>query len=68
MRLILVRHGETWFNQVGLTQGWCDSPLTEKGQAQARRLKELLADMKGLTIRPASCWKAGIFRWRETAD
>ena len=46
MRLILVRHGETWFNQVGLTQGWCDSPLTEKGQAQARRLKELLADMK----------------------
>ncbi len=46
MRLILVRHGETWFNHVGLTQGWCDSPLTEKGQAQARRLGELLEDIK----------------------
>lgn len=45
MKIILVRHGETLFNQLGLTQGWCDSPLTEKGIGQGRRAKENLADI-----------------------
>ena len=36
--LAVVRHGETEFNRRGLYQGHADSPLTEVGQAQARRL------------------------------
>lgn len=34
----IVRHGETFFNQIGRVQGWCDSPLTEKGIQQAKQL------------------------------
>ena len=35
--LYLMRHGQTFFNQEGLVQGACDSPLTELGQNQARQ-------------------------------
>lgn len=34
--IYLLRHGETLFNVQGKTQGWCDSPLTERGIAQAQ--------------------------------
>lgn len=34
--LYLMRHGETLFNQRKKIQGWCDSPLTEKGIKQAQ--------------------------------
>lgn len=34
--LYLLRHAETLFNRQGKTQGWCDSPLTERGIEQAR--------------------------------
>jgi len=33
--LVLVRHGQTLFNMENRVQGWCDSPLTETGRAQA---------------------------------
>lgn len=33
--LYLMRHGETLFNVRHKIQGWCDSPLTEKGIQQA---------------------------------
>ncbi len=42
MKLILLRHGETLFNRLGYTQGWSDSPLTEKGIEQARKAGETL--------------------------
>lgn len=32
----IVRHGQTLFNQKGITSGWSDSPLTEKGVSQAK--------------------------------
>lgn len=35
--LYLMRHGETLFNVQHQIQGWCDSPLTENGKAQARK-------------------------------
>lgn len=35
MKIYLVRHGETLFNLKGLIQGWCDSPLTQKGIQQS---------------------------------
>lgn len=34
--IYLLRHGETLFNVQHKTQGWCDSPLTERGIEQAR--------------------------------
>lgn len=36
--LYLVRHGRTMFNEKGIIQGWCDSPLTEVGRTQAKRV------------------------------
>lgn len=47
--LYLVRHGETLFNVKNLMQGWCDSPLTEQGERQARRVGAWLR-MRGLTF------------------
>ena len=40
MKLYLIRHGQTMFNRIGRVQGWCDSPLTEEGIAQAKQLGE----------------------------
>jgi broad specificity phosphatase PhoE len=36
--IYLVRHGQTEFNRDKRLQGQCDSPLTELGQEQARRM------------------------------
>ncbi|WP_241209292.1 phosphoglycerate mutase family protein, partial [Streptococcus sp. DD11] len=37
--LYLMRHGQTFFNQEGLVQGACDSPLTELGAEQAQQAR-----------------------------
>jgi broad specificity phosphatase PhoE len=44
VRILLARHGETVFNVEGRWQGQSDSPLTERGLAQARELARALAD------------------------
>jgi broad specificity phosphatase PhoE len=43
--IYLVRHGETEWNRAGRMQGQLDSPLTERGQAQARAVGETLAGL-----------------------
>ncbi len=40
-----VRHGQTLFNSLGRFQGWCDSPLTEKGIRDAERAAKALKDV-----------------------
>src|SRR5881394_4058244 len=44
VRILLARHGETVFNVEGRWQGQSDSPLSERGLAQARELGRALAD------------------------
>lgn len=39
-KIYLMRHGETLFNTQKRVQGWCDSPLTELGQDQARQARQ----------------------------
>lgn len=41
----LVRHGETLFNTQNKMQGWCDSPLTEKGIRDAYTAKDILKEV-----------------------
>ncbi|GAA2011953.1 phosphoglyceromutase [Brevibacterium samyangense] len=41
--LILLRHGESEWNQKNLFTGWVDVPLTDKGRAEGARAGELLA-------------------------
>ncbi|MBV9829723.1 MAG: histidine phosphatase family protein [Alphaproteobacteria bacterium] len=40
--IFLVRHGETEWNRIGRYQGWSDSPLTERGLAQAAAIGQML--------------------------
>lgn len=39
--LYLMRHGQTQFNQLHKIQGACDSPLTKKGIADAKKVGQL---------------------------
>ena len=45
MNFYIVRHGETLFNVTHRVQGQCDSPLTNKGIAQAKALGIGLKDI-----------------------
>ena len=42
--LILLRHGQSEWNQLNLFTGWVDVRLTEQGKNEARRGGELLAE------------------------
>ncbi|HEY8374567.1 MAG TPA: phosphoglyceromutase [Pseudonocardiaceae bacterium] len=42
--LVLLRHGESVWNARNLFTGWVDVPLSEKGEAEARRGGELLRE------------------------
>ncbi len=42
-RLIVIRHGETVDNLRGVAQGWSDSELSPRGQAQVERIAERVA-------------------------
>ena len=44
-KLYLMRHAETLFNQLHRIQGWCDSPLTENGIAQAKNASKYFQDI-----------------------
>lgn len=46
MRLILVRHGETIENQMGICQGQMDGTLSENGIYQAKRVAEHIKGWK----------------------
>jgi broad specificity phosphatase PhoE len=43
-QLLLIRHGQTVHNVAGIAQGWNDSPLSEAGSEQVRRLALRLRD------------------------
>ncbi|HEX3649337.1 MAG TPA: 2,3-bisphosphoglycerate-dependent phosphoglycerate mutase, partial [Pseudonocardiaceae bacterium] len=42
--LILLRHGNSAWNEQGLFTGWLDVPLADSGRVQARQAASLLAD------------------------
>lgn len=42
--LYLMRHGETLFNTQKRVQGWCDSPLTDNGIAQAQAARQFFEE------------------------
>lgn len=58
-----VRHGETLLNSLKKAQGWCDSPLTEKGVHEARALGNTLGH-----IRFAAAYSSDTIRAYTTAE
>jgi probable phosphoglycerate mutase len=47
-QVFLARHGQTEWNRAGRVQGRLDSPLTERGEQQARRLARTIARFPGI--------------------
>jgi len=45
VEIYLVRHGQTYLNKYHRIQGWSDSPLTDKGIADAKRAGERLSKL-----------------------
>ena len=64
MTLILVRHGQSEWNEKNLFTGWVDVNLTEKGRSEAQRAGELIKDA-GLT--PAILYTSLLTRAIDTA-
>ncbi len=62
--LWILRHGETEWNAAGRMQGHMDSPLTERGRAQAARQRALLAD---LDFDAVDVWMSPLGRAVQTA-
>ena len=63
MKFIFVRHGRTHFNEIRLTQGWCDSPLSKVGQAQVLDMRRQL-----LQIPITKAYSSNLGRAVETAS
>lgn len=62
-KLILVRHGQSLWNLENRFTGWVDVPLTEQGQAEARRAGERL---RGLPLDVA--YTSALRRAQHTLD
>ena len=62
-KLILVRHGETDWNQVDRIQGWLDIPLNEEGIKQAEKLAKELSG-----VRIAAIYSSPLKRALQTAQ
>ena len=45
-KLVLVRHGQSFWNLQNRFKGWVDVPLTEKGKEEAFKAGELLKDIR----------------------
>jgi probable phosphoglycerate mutase len=52
--LVLIRHGESTFNQAERLSGRVETPLTELGQDQARRAGRVLGAIQELRASPLS--------------
>src|SRR6188472_696792 len=64
--MLLVRHGETEWNRARRYQGWCDSPLTALGIAQAEAIGHRLAALPEAAAAPIVASPIG--RARRTAE
>ena len=51
-KLVLLRHGQSAWNKTNQFTGWVDVPLTEQGEAEAKRGGELLKEKNVKPIKP----------------
>lgn len=63
LQVYLIRHGRTEWNDLGLLQGWQDSPLTEQGILGAKQTGAALADVPF-----AACYSSQLKRAQDTAN
>src|SRR4029453_17418990 len=65
VRVFLARHAESILNALGRVQGWADSPLTDRGRAEAHLLG-MAGREAGPRLVAAHC--ADMLRHRQTVD
>lgn len=63
MEIVLIRHGESEANRLGIVQGHYDSPLSEAGREQALALAEALAH-----DRFEALYSSDLLRARQTGE
>ena len=63
MTLILVRHGESEANALGVYAGWADYGLTDRGQTEAKAVERRLGDAGAVAL-----YSSPLSRARQTAD
>jgi 2,3-bisphosphoglycerate-dependent phosphoglycerate mutase len=63
--LIMIRHGESEWNDKGLFTGWVDAPLSERGKTEAARAGQQLTDAG---LRPDVVHTSLLSRATQTAD
>ena len=63
MRIILIRHGSTIWNEEGKYQGTIDVPLSDRGRQEAEMVAERLREEKIKAI-----YSSNLGRARETAE
>jgi broad specificity phosphatase PhoE len=69
VRLLLIRHGQSEWNEVRRWQGLADSPLTQLGRDQAREAAEVLSvRSRDRDWVFAGAWSSGLRRASETAS
>ncbi|MBX3312529.1 MAG: phosphoglyceromutase [Microbacteriaceae bacterium] len=64
-KLILVRHGQSDWNEKNLFTGWVDVPLTELGRKEAKRAGELITEAG---LKPVILYTSLLTRAIETAN
>ena len=64
-RLIFIRHGESEHHVNGMTGGWTDTPLTERGRRQAAATARHLAE---LDLAAAGFFTSDLLRASQTAE
>lgn len=67
MILYIIRHGQTLWNLEERKQGWADSPLTNKGIAQAKIVSNILKQ-QNVDISSTDIFVSPLFRTRQYAE
>lgn len=57
MELLIIRHGQSEADLLGVHEGRADFPLTELGQLQAKRMAKFVAAQFPPEIILSTCWK-----------
>ena len=55
-KLVLVRHGQSQWNEKNWFTGWVDVDLTPKGEAEAAEAGKLLKDFNDIIEDPFEIW------------
>jgi probable phosphoglycerate mutase len=63
-KIVLTRHGQTEWNRLSRKQGWCPTPLNERGKREAKKLARYIRNNYNL----AQIHSSDLLRAQQTAE